>query len=119
MAEYLLEIYVPAGGSTAGAGAGNIREATETVASQGRSVRYLRSMYVAADETCFVLLESDTVDTIQAVAQLARVPFDRISEVAAMSDLVDALQPPAERVMQTDGDDCDARGTLGADERPS
>jgi|SRR5580698_1153906 hypothetical protein len=89
MAEYLLELYVPAGAaSAAGAGAGSVRAAAETVASRGLSVHYLRSIYVAADETCFVLLEADTAETAQEVARLADVPSNRVSEVA--SELADS-----------------------------
>jgi Protein of unknown function (DUF4242) len=83
MPEYLLEMYVPAGGAgAAGTGADSVREAAETVASQGTAVQYLRSIYVAADETCFVLLQADTKEAAQDVARLADVPYNRISEVA-------------------------------------
>jgi hypothetical protein len=89
MPEYLVELYVPAGGaSTAGTGAGSVRAAAETVASHGKSVHYLRSIYVAADETCFVLLEAETAEAAQEVARLADVPSNRVSEV--VSELADS-----------------------------
>jgi hypothetical protein len=87
MPEYLLELYVSASGSTAaGTGADRVREAAETVTSHGASVRYLRSMFVAAEETCFVLLEADTIETIQDVARLAGVQSNRVSEVARLPE---------------------------------
>jgi hypothetical protein len=93
MPEYLLELYVPAGAvSAVGTGAGSVRAAAETVASRGRAVHYLRSIYVAADETCFVLLEAETAETAQEVARLADVPSNRVSEVA--SDPIDLIGPP-------------------------
>jgi hypothetical protein len=84
MPEYLLELYVPASGASAAAtGAGNVREAAAKVAAQGRAVQYLRSIYVAADETCFVLLEAETTETAQEVARLADLPANRVSEVSS------------------------------------
>jgi hypothetical protein len=84
MPEYLLELYVPAGGAgTAATGAGSVREAVDRVASHGEAVRYLRSIYVAADETCFVLLEAETAQAAHEVARLADVPSNRVSEVAS------------------------------------
>jgi hypothetical protein len=82
MPEYLLELYVPAGGATAaGTGAERVRDAAAALASHGRAVEYLRSIYVAAEETCFVLLEAETIETAQEVAHLAQVPSNRLSEV--------------------------------------
>jgi hypothetical protein len=84
MPEYLIELYVPAGRpSAAGSGAGSVRRAAETVASQGNAAQYLRSIYVAADETCFVLLEAETIETAHEVARLADVSSNRVSEVAS------------------------------------
>jgi hypothetical protein len=97
MPEYLIELYVPAAGSSAaGTGAGRVREATGTVASKGAAVRYLRSIYVAADETCFVLLEAETIETAQEVARLADVPSNRVSEVVSDPADPDRRQPAVE-----------------------
>jgi hypothetical protein len=97
MPEYLLELYVSGGGSAAaGAGTARVRAAADTVTAQGATVRYLRSMLVAADETCFVLLEADTAQSVQDVAVLAQVPSNRISEVAYLPDLVGAPRPRVE-----------------------
>ena len=84
MPEYLLELYVPASGASAAAtGAGSVRDAVAKVASQGNAVQYLRSIYVAADETCFVLLEAENAETAQEVARLADIPANRVSEVVS------------------------------------
>jgi hypothetical protein len=80
MPEYLLELYVPAGTVNA-TGDGSFRDAAERVASRGKPVQYLRSIYIAADETCFVLLEAETIETAREVARLAGVPSNRVSEV--------------------------------------
>ncbi|HTW20083.1 MAG TPA: hypothetical protein VME70_07735 [Mycobacteriales bacterium] len=93
MPEYLLELYVPAdGASAAGTGAGSVRRAAELVTMRGGVARYLRSIYVAADETCFVLLEAETIQTALEVARLAAVPSNRVSEVAG--ELSDADRQP-------------------------
>jgi hypothetical protein len=84
MAEYLLELYVPAGeADTSDTGAADVRAAAATMAADGKVVRYVRSIYVAADETCFVLLEAETSGIVQEVARLAGVPSNRVSEVAS------------------------------------
>jgi hypothetical protein len=85
MPEYLLELYVPAGRAGATGAGESVREAAQAVASHGKAVQYMRSIYVAADETCFVLLEAETVATAQEVARLADVPSNRVSEVASES----------------------------------
>jgi hypothetical protein len=79
MAEYLLELYAPIGATN---GAGSVRDAVDVVAARGKDVQYLRSMYVEAEETCFVLLEAETSEAAQEVARLADVPSDRVNEVA-------------------------------------
>jgi hypothetical protein len=93
MPEYLIEFYVPAGSAgDGGTGAASVRKAAEVVASHGEAARYRRSMYVAADETCFVLIDAATATIAQQVARLAGVPANRVSEVAtdpADSDHVD------------------------------
>jgi hypothetical protein len=87
MPEYLLELYVSGSGSNAaGTDADRVREAAETARSNGTSVRYLRSMFVAAEETCFVLLEAETAETVHDIAQLAQVQSNRISEVAHLPE---------------------------------
>jgi hypothetical protein len=102
MPEYLLELYAPAGGETAaGTGAGSVRQAAETVASHGKAVQYLRSIYVAADETCFVLLEAETAQIAQEVARLADVPSNRVSEV--LSEPGDSRQVPPHAEVAADG----------------
>jgi hypothetical protein len=88
MPEYLLEMYVSASDSTAAdTAAVRVREASEAVASEGGSVRYLRSMFLAAEETCFVLLAADTVAAVEDVARLAHVPSNRIIELAGVYDV--------------------------------
>jgi hypothetical protein len=102
MPEYLLELYAPAGAETAaGTGATSVRQAAETVSSRGKAVQYLRSIYVSADETCFVLLEADTAETALEVARLADVPSNRVSEV--LSEPGDSREVPSHAEAAADG----------------
>jgi hypothetical protein len=61
-------------------------------------------MFVAAEETCFVLLEADTVESVHDVALIANVQFNQISEVASLpewdvaSPLPQDIEAPAGRL---------------------
>lgn len=86
MAEFLLELYVPRGDQAAvDAGAERAGRAAEELTSAGRPVRYVRSIYVPQDETCFLLYEADSADTVRDAARLAGLPFDRVAEALAGS----------------------------------
>lgn len=80
MAEFLVELYVAHSNRAAADGcAARARDATEAV---GR-VRYLGSLFAPEDETCFLLFEADSEDAVLAVAQRARLVFERVAEVHA------------------------------------
>ena len=48
-------------------------------------MRYLRSIFVAEDETCFLLYEAASADTVRTAAGRAGLPFDHVAEVVAES----------------------------------
>jgi uncharacterized protein DUF4242 len=58
----------------------DLHRAVEQVSQQGTPVRYLRSLYVPEDETCFFLLDAPSADTVREAAQRAGLPFERIAE---------------------------------------
>lgn len=81
MAEFLLELYVPrTETATVAARAESARLAAEELAQQGSTVRYVRSIFVPEDETCFLLYEADSADAVREAAQRAALPFERVSE---------------------------------------
>lgn len=83
MPEYLIEFYVP--GTDPGYAAKHgrsVREAAEALTSRGTPVRYRRSMFVSADETCFVVLEAESVDAVRETARLADVSCDRVAAIS-------------------------------------
>jgi Nickel responsive protein SCO4226-like len=72
VAEFLVELYVSRG-STPSVDAG-------TLTRMGTAVRYLRSILVPEDETCFLLFEAASVDDVREAARIAGLPIERISE---------------------------------------
>jgi len=84
MAEFLVEQYVSRSGAPGeGAGAERARRAAAEVNSEGTAVRYLRSILVPEDETCFYLYEAGSADAVREAARRAGLRFERISEAVA------------------------------------
>jgi hypothetical protein len=75
---YLVEGYVP-GGDIA-----DLQDracaAAATMSSEGHTVRYLRSVVVRPDETCFHLFEAASEDVVAELARRAKLGYDRIVE---------------------------------------
>jgi hypothetical protein len=61
-------------------GAARARRAGQELTDEGTPVRYLRSLYVPEDETCFFLYLARCVDDVREAARRAALPFDRIAE---------------------------------------
>jgi hypothetical protein len=84
MAEFLGELYLP---RTEAAGpafrADQARRAAEQLSREGTPVRYVRSVFVPEDETCFYLYEAGSVEAVGEAARRAGLSFDRIA--AAMT----------------------------------
>jgi Nickel responsive protein SCO4226-like len=88
MAEFLVELYVSRI-DTVGAerGARRARRAADELAREGTPVRYLRSIFVPEDETCFYLYEAATTDVVREAAERACLPVERITEALPEPDL--------------------------------
>ncbi len=86
MAEFLVELYVS---REDGAGVGSRSEiarlAADELTGEGIPVRYLHSIFVPEEETCFFLYEAVSADAVREAAQRAALPFERISEAVAQS----------------------------------
>lgn len=81
---FLAELYVSQ--SDPGAvrrGAERTRLAAEALTREGTPVRYLRSIFVPEDETCFHLCEAGSAEAIREVGRRASLPFERVAEVVA------------------------------------
>lgn len=80
--EYLLEFYMPRGDARTSSDDGeSARSAAEELTRRGTAVRYCRSIFVPAEETCFVLFEAESADAVRDAAALAALPCGRISAV--------------------------------------
>ncbi len=81
MAEFLVEMYLSRrdGVDTVVA---RTRLAADELTSEGTPVRFLHSIFVPADETCF-LYAAASADAVHAVARRASLPFERVSEAVA------------------------------------
>jgi hypothetical protein len=78
--DYLLELYVAqAEGLAVEYDAHRVRRAAEERTRQGTHVRYLRSILVPDDETCFLIFEAASADAVRDVARLADLAFDHVS----------------------------------------
>jgi hypothetical protein len=80
MTQFLVERYVPrANDGAIEREAERARLSAEALTVEGTPVRYLRSIFVPEDETCFLLYEAGSVEAVQAAALRAALPFERIS----------------------------------------
>ena len=81
MAEYLAELYVPRS-DAAGAelSTSRVRIAAAELTREGTPVRWVRSIFVPEDETCFVLCEAASLDAVRQTADRAALTFERIAE---------------------------------------
>jgi hypothetical protein len=52
--------------------------ASQYLAARGTAVRYLGSILVPEDETCFTFLEAHTVDEVRQLADQASITYQRI-----------------------------------------
>jgi hypothetical protein len=78
---YLVELAAPAGGwqdvqqLTACA-----RGGAEEMSREGVAVRFLRSIYVPEDESCFFLYEGDSIETVEEAGRRAQLQIVRIGQ---------------------------------------
>ena len=80
MTEYLLELYVARADAVAiDEDAQRVRLAAEEHTRQGTPVRYLRSIFVPEDETCFLIFEAGSADAVKAVAERASLSFEHVA----------------------------------------
>ena len=79
MSSYLLEAYTPASALLDEIEA-RVRNAAAEVSESGAPVRYVRSIFVPADETCFHLLDGPSSEAIAETAKRAGISTPRITK---------------------------------------
>jgi hypothetical protein len=83
MNEFLVELYVSCTESNGvGRRAERAQRAAADLTAAGMPVRFLRSIFVPADETCLFLFEAASIDVVREVAHRAALPFDHVAETA-------------------------------------
>ena len=55
-----------------------VRAAAAELTREGRPIRFLRTIFVPEDETCFYLFEAGSAGAVQEVGARAALPFDRV-----------------------------------------
>jgi hypothetical protein len=84
MPEFLVELYLPRGeGAAVERRARDACRAAEALSREGRPVRYVRSIFVPEDETCFFLYEASTADDVEEAARRASIRFDGVALAVA------------------------------------
>jgi hypothetical protein len=82
VAEFLVEVYVSrADAAAVERSAQRARLAAEALIREGIPVRYLRSIFVPEDETCFFLYEAASAEGVHVAARRAALPFERVAEL--------------------------------------
>ena len=88
MGEFIAELYVSRADEAGAEGLSRrVRAAAEELTREGIPVRYLRSIFVPDDETCFVLCEAPSAGAVCETAARASLRFARIAH--AVTPLVD------------------------------
>jgi hypothetical protein len=76
---YAVELYAPSQ-SAVGDDVLRVRATTEAMAREGTPVRYLRSLLLCDDETCFLYFEAPSAEAVGEASRRARLRYVRIVE---------------------------------------
>ena len=79
MPSYLLELYLPRAGSLAAA-AEDARRVEQFATLEGEELRYVRTFFVAEDETCFHVFEASSREAVLEASRRAGLEDARVTE---------------------------------------
>lgn len=86
MPEYLVELFLArANLAELPKAAERGMRAADELSRQGIAVRYLRSLYVLEDETCFHLFDGPSHDVVAEASRRAAIPCERVAEVVHLA----------------------------------
>lgn len=86
MDHYLVELYLPRRNEAALADAAmRASAACDALASEGRQVRYLGTMFVPQDEICFHIYEAQTADAVGEASLRAQIAYERIVRAVSVN----------------------------------
>jgi uncharacterized protein DUF4242 len=78
---YVVELYLPnAATDVITRAALRARRAGEALADEGVEVRYVRSLFIPEDGTCFHVFEASSAKVVGEASRRARLEYDRIVE---------------------------------------
>jgi hypothetical protein len=99
MTEFLVELYISR--EDRASLEREVEQARITAAemtSEGTPIRYVRSIFVPEDETCFFLYEAASAASVRTAARRARLPFERVAEAANLADPMPLAEPKGEEL---------------------
>ena len=83
MKEFLIELYVSCTESDGiGRRVERVQRAAVELTAAGTPVRFVRSIFVPADETCLLLFEAESGEAVRQAARRAALPFEHVAETA-------------------------------------
>ncbi|HST24523.1 MAG TPA: nickel-binding protein [Gaiellaceae bacterium] len=86
MPEYLVELYISrSNGGAVAEGAESARRAAEELGREGVRIRYVQSIFVPEEETCFFLYEAASVEAVREAARRAALPFEHVTEAVTQA----------------------------------
>jgi hypothetical protein len=81
MNSYRVELHLPAADPASLAVAGErARWAVEELAREGVTVRWIRSVYVAEEDACFLVFEAPSPEAVSEASRRAALEYQRIVE---------------------------------------
>jgi pyrrolidone-carboxylate peptidase len=66
--------------------AGDVSRAAEELTREGTPVRFLRTIFVPAEEICFYLYQANSVEAVREAAGRAGLTFERVTEAFTDGD---------------------------------
>ena len=95
MVEFLLEVYVSRRDRAAvEESTRRARRAAEQLSREGAPVRFLRSLFVPDEETCFYLYDADSAERVGEAARRAGLPSERVVTAVIESAEPDRVGEP-------------------------
>ena len=79
MTSYLVEAYLPSS-TTLSDVERRAAQAADDVSGHGLTVRLVRTIYIAEDETCFLLFDAGSADAVRQASDRAAIGAQRIVE---------------------------------------
>ena len=82
--EFLVEAYVSRVAEPFGPGAEDLALVADELTREGTHVRFLRSIFVPEDETCFYLYQANSVEGVREAAARAGLQIERVTEAVSV-----------------------------------